>query len=876
MATDQIQYLLEQGFQQIQDEFTLMMDCLSEILEEFGKSHLRTILPIVGNPQALHSLPIKEQQEAVALLSLSLQLLNVVEQHATDVFRKATSEQVGPEYVSGSVAEVLADLRKQGLDWTDIVDIWQRLSLQLVFTAHPTEARRPSLIAQLRQFFTDLQNTQHAPSHKRNLILKNLECLLGTGEFIHDKPSVDTERDFITRTIRSSLPQGLLLFAQEVKSAFITLGCPAELIPTLSNYPRVRFRSWVASDRDGHPYVTAEETQRSLERNREEALQLVKDSLAELANLLTLSRYRMKVPSAIADRFLDEEPWRAFCKHLEKRLETLPIETLITELELIVNTLHEAGAHLLAYEAERVLFTVNTFGFHLVAQDIRQNSASYHQALVWILNQSGLDSDAYEALNDEERCSFISQMLLSPKPLLASHIPLEGPALDAITSLKVVAKAIQTYGPACIGSIIVSMTRQSSDLLQVLIFAREAGLLSYSQGPTPLCPIPIVPLIETAQDHAQVLSILSGFIQNPVIAASIRYYHQGQAGPPGVRMMCGHSDGGKDAGIVDNFRMMLDTRAKVANFLVNLGYAPIFFEGIGGTLIRGAAPIKYLIAHSLPAYKVAGFEYTEQGQIIAQNHLVPFMSAWSIQNALAALLHHEAVPNVPPLPAWFSSATAIASKHYQTLVNASAFTPFFNHATPLDLLEFARMGSRPTRRTGANTLADLRAIPFALAQSQTRFNLTAWYGVGTMLESLLREAPEQFQTLCKNTHINFILTNVEMALKSASPTWMQAYAELEPDTTLRQTIMDQILREYALTTRLLDQAFGATFSQRRPRLARTIAKRQEVLDVLHRFQIYTLKKWRKAGQTHSAEEESWLLMGLMTMNAISNGLRGTG
>jgi phosphoenolpyruvate carboxylase len=250
-----IDHLLDQGFQQIQDDFTLMMSCLHDILANFGKAKFQNILPIVGHPQHIKDMPLADQTEALSILSLALQLLNVVEQHATNTFRKAVSTTVGPEYVSGSIAEVLATLRRHGQSWETIIGVWQSLYLQLVFTAHPTESRRASLIGQLGQFFTDLQDSHGNPEQRRRLILKNIECLLGTGEFIHHKPSVDTERDFITRTIVGSLPEGLSLLEQDVSNAFRALGCPESLVPTVSEYPLVRFRSWVASDRDAKVFA---------------------------------------------------------------------------------------------------------------------------------------------------------------------------------------------------------------------------------------------------------------------------------------------------------------------------------------------------------------------------------------------------------------------------------------------------------------------------------------------------------------------------------------------------------------------------------------------------------------------------------------------
>jgi len=873
----QFSQLLDDGFQKIQDDFSIMMSCLTEILAEFGKSRFHAILPIVGDPHHIADLSLDDQREAVGLMSLAFQVLNVVEQNATYEFRTAVATQVGPDSVSGSVAEVIAVLRRRGMGWDEITERWHQLALELVFTAHPTESRRPSLIAQLRLFFSDLQSV-HTPDRRRALILKNLELLMGTGEFIQDKPSVASERDFITRIIRGSLPDGLTLFVNEVTTAFASLGCPPDKMPPLDRYPRIRFRSWVASDRDGHPYVTAAETQETLVRNRQEAIDLARSLLIGLSDQLSLSRHRVAVPQLVADRFPDEEPWRAYCVSLATALEIHTMTTLLSEMDTLVATLHEAGAHLLAHEAAIVRFKLKTFGFYLVAQDIRQNSASYQAAIEWILTQSGLDGVGYAAMSDAQRCDFIATELRSPRRFLPPDFPLEGPAKDAIESLRVAAETIYRHGPDGMGSLIVSMTRQSSDLLQVLLVAREAGLIRYAAGANPICMMPIVPLIETAADHAQVISILEPFIENPIIADTLKFHHdrESRLGLTGVRIMCGHSDGGKDTGIIDNFRLMLDTRARVTRFLATNGYAPIFFEGVGGTLIRGAAPIKYLIGNSLPPGHVAGFEYTEQGQIIAQNHLVPFMSSWSIQNALGALLDHNANSNVYELPEWFARATQVASEAYRTMVTMPEFAGFFSNVTPLPVLEFARMGSRPTRRTGANTLADLRAIPFALCQSQSRFNITAWYGVGQMLQQLAIQSPVHFSQLRDYPQIEFILTNVEMALKSASLDWMIAYSELEPNVALRAVIMGPIMQEYQLTSRLLDQVFGSPFEERRPRLARTIAKRKDMLDVLHRFQIFALKEWRREKKHHGPDEDMWTLTVLMTINAISNGLRGTG
>lgn len=874
---------LRLGFDKIESDFSLMMSCLAEVLTKFGKAQFVPILPVVGDPSRIVSLEKEAYADAVEILSLAFQILNVVEQHATYWFRERVSQEQGPQGVSGSFAEAFSLLRKSGVSWEKIVSVWQGLSLQLVFTAHPTESRRTSLLAQLRQFFTDLRIADGDPVQRRTLILKNIEALLGTGEFLYEKPSVATERDFVTSTICNTLPDALDLVLVDAHKAFLALGCPENVLPSPIRFPKIGFRSWVASDRDGHPYVTAGETDISVTRNRVVALGVLSKILRDLADTLALSAHRLVVPARLRALTDSDEPWKDLCLRLVSELPDSTTDRLLTIMGLIVDTLREAGAYFLALEAERVYFKVETFRGYLVAQDIRQNAATYTAAVAWILTQSGLPGDAYLTWGDAAKCRFIQKELRSPRPFLPADFALAGPAKDAIESFRLIAREGADSG--AFGNIIVSMTTCSSDLLQVLLLVREAGLLDYSHS-VPRCPIPIVPLIETVADHRNVIKTLKGFLDNPIIKNSLYFLSSvfsdsvgGLGGGPILRIMCGHSDGGKDAGIVGNFRLMLDTRAKIAAFLAKRGILPVFFEGVGGTLIRGAAPIKYLISNSLPAVQIAGFEYTEQGQIIAQNHLVPFMSAWTMQNALSALLLHDLLPSRRGMPKWFSEATTCASETYQNLVRRQDFTAFFSEATPLDLLEFSRMGSRPIRRTGVDTLSDLRAIPFALCQSQSRFNITGWYGVGTMLHHLERTNPKAFRILCTRLRsyprIQFVLTNAEMSLRSASLRWMRAYAQLSTDGT-RDVIMALIESEYVLTDRMLLRVFGSSFADRRPRLFRTIQKRDAMLDVLHGIQIEALTQWRALHRAENPESSKWLMTGLMTINAISNGLRGTG
>ncbi|NDC82827.1 phosphoenolpyruvate carboxylase [bacterium] len=868
---------LDEGFSRISSGYAQIIHDLGTVLRNFGLSDLSRVLPNTNSSFSRGFVNEISPQSAVSVLSLSMQLLNVIEQKETQVYRLAISQSVGAEYVSGSMAEVVNALRLFGVDWIEIRDKWRSLALEVVFTAHPTESRRPSLINQLRLLFDDRLSKPISASY-----VSHIEALFGTGEFIQNRPSVQSEREFITELVSSTLPAAISVWIRSVQEAFVSMGCPDELVPKPSDFPRLKFRSWVSSDRDGHPNVTAEETRQAIELNITQCTAVIHELLIDLANQLTLSRHRVSVPVEIDQFFIDrggelpEEPWRERCLNLAKCFTQMSIDQLLAELAILRDSLVDLGAKHMANTIDIARQTVSIFEFNLVGQDIRQNSQSYRDALTWLISKSGGDTTVFLNLTEEGRQQYIAHEVLSPRPFLPHRYELQGPAKDAVESLRVVSTEIIKH-PNSIGSIIVSMTRSASDLLQVLLIAREADLLIYpNNSPIPICPVPIVPLFETVDDHQNAVAILTDYLNNPVIIASLTYIHnqRGGIGKIPVRVMCGHSDGGKDAGIFSNFITMRTSRIKISEFLSSKGYVPIFFEGIGGTLIRGAAPIKYLIANSLANSEIAGFEYTEQGQVIAQNHLVPSVSAWSIESAFAALLFREHNSTSLGIPEWIEENTHLSTVKYKELLNSPDFFRYFYEATPLDALEYSRMGSRPIRRTGKNTLADLRAIPFALAQSQSRFNLTGWYGIGTMFQKLFETYPNKMEALAGSIDhypaLNFALTNVEMAHESASVTWMQRYSKLVTDGQIGASILTDILSEYSLTRYWLHYLFKGTFEERRPRLSRTIRRREPVLKILHEIQCEQLSKWRKTNDVEILETL------LMTINAISNALRGTG
>jgi phosphoenolpyruvate carboxylase len=400
-----------------------------------------------------------------------------------------------------------------------------------------------------------------------------------------------------------------------------------------------------------------------------------------------------------------------------------------------------------------------------------------------------------------------------------------------------------------------------------------------------VCLLPVVPLLETVEDLERGPELIRAFLEFPVTRTSLAF-HADRAGHPGIlrqQVMVGYSDSNKDAGILASHWALQRAQARLASVGDLAGVRIQFFHGRGGTISRGAGPTHRFLEALPPGSLDGSIRLTEQGETIAQKYGNPGTARYHLELLLAGVAatawrHRRPEPLPHSLVPLLDQLAAASRSEYRHLLESDGFLTFHRQATPLDVLENTRIGSRPTRRTGQASLADLRAIPWVFSWTQARFYLTGWYGVGSALASLDPSAIDILRShIAGVPFLQYLLTNVETSLASSDPEVMREYASLvtDPDTRLR--VGSRIESEWHRTREHLARLRGADFLSRRPRLTRTLGLRAQPLRVLHRQQITLLAQWRDALKSGDDSRAATLFPELLlTVNAIASGLRTTG
>jgi phosphoenolpyruvate carboxylase len=908
---------VELGFARMERDLNYLMDCFAEVLEEMGLGDLSGHLPWRKEIKKSTATPPRLE----LALSVAFQLLNMVEENASGQTRLMRESGHGSE--PGTWGDQIGKLVEQGFGAQEIVAAMKRVRVEPVLTAHPTEAKRLSVLDQHRVLFGLLERAtkQDSSSAQARVLRKEvktvLERLWRTGEIILEKPSLTDERRNVLHYLREVFPSVLPALDERLRQAWIDAGFDLELLRQPGVLPRIRFGTWVGGDRDGHPGVTAEVTSETLERLRVNALLVAYNLLSHLSESLSLTSWMQEPPKILVEAIEahetalgaevppvshKDEPWRRCVQLMAARL---PLEQtsgrlaqlregagkyahpheLLADLDVLSRSLEQVGAkRLVDSDVSPTRRGIEVFGFHLAQLDIRQNSLFHSKALTQLLGASSLSADDWEDWSEMERLRFLEKELRSPRPFLHPAAS-AGPEADAVLGCyRVLADNITNFGERGIGALIVSMTRRLSDLLVVYLLAREAGLLrAYPEGI--VCLLPVVPLFETIEDLEGAPAMLRAFLEQPVTRASLAH-HAKQSGRPGEllqQVMVGYSDSNKDGGILASQWALQQSQGRLAKVARDAGVELRFFHGRGGTVSRGAGPTHRFL-EALPHGTLMGhMRLTEQGETIAQKYANPATATHNLELLLAGVTEttarHARVSDEDPRLAPIMERLAAASRvGYRSLLDAEGFLAFYRQATPIDALENSRIGSRPSRRTGKPSLADLRAIPWVFSWSQARFYVPGWYGMGTALHSLSADdralLTGQFRAW---PFWRYVLTNVESSLASADQELMEAYANLVEDADLRTRFMSQIRAEWDLTHEMLEQLRGQSLGRRRPRMLKTLELRSEALRVLHHRQIKLLRDWRGfLAEGRSAQADALLPELLLSINAIASGLRTTG
>jgi len=899
-------------------DLRFLLDCFREVLEEAGRPELARALPwLRATP------PDRElTDEELRVRSICFHLLNQAEVNGAIQHRRGRTDREGADAINGSWAATLRALRDDGVSADAMLAQLARTAVEPVLTAHPTEAKRATVLEQHRELYLHMLQRENGMYSQREQVAirdevkRSLDRIWRTGEVFTEKPDVRDERRNVLHYLTNVFPDLLSLLDRGLLDAWRDLGLEARAVHDAHAFPAFRFGTWVGGDRDGHPLVTAELTAETLETLRLHGLIVVRRALVTLVQRLSFSVLRDEVSEALrarldalqaalgpeGDAAVARNEGEVFRQFVNLCIHALPVQVvrghattlrqfpgcygtareLVADLRLLQAALVTHGAvraaHTDAHEALRV---VETFGFHLAQLDVRQNSAVHERAIDQLLREAGSDV-VYSALDEPRRLAFLAEELRSLRPFSGPTSTLREDAHLVVSSHRALASHIARYGTDGTGSLIVSMTRSVSDLLAVYLLARESGVLRRTDHGL-ACVLPVVPLFETIEDLDAAPAMLDVFLAHPITRASLR---ANATGRPQVLVMIGYSDSNKDGGILASQWGLHRAQAELAAVGATHGVEVVFFHGKGGSISRGSGPSHFFL-RALPAGSFHGrLRLTEQGETIAQKYANRLNAAFNLElmaaGSCAAGLRGAAFGDAPPAHPHAALADRLARSSreaYEALVRDDGFVAFFREASPIDVIEQSKIGSRPARRSGRMTLEDLRAIPWVFSWSQSRFNLTAWYGVGTALEALERhdvDAWQQLRTLVSaDPFFRYVFTSVDTALAATNEAIASAYAELVRDAALRDRLLGRVLDELRRTRDQMARLFGAPFAERRRNHWASNQLREEALAPLHRTQVDLLRRWRALPDTH-ADRDTLLLSLLQTVNAIAGALRNTG
>ncbi len=851
-----------------------------------------------GGQELLVNLSVEEEVQLVRAFSTYFHLANVAEQvHRSRII--AQSRAQNGSWISQTVEKIIEAQKNpsKGHEFSQ-ADIQKWLSnfmFRPVFTAHPTEAARRSLLGKLGKVATLLDQQNSAEQERRleetvDLIWQTDELRLGQPEPLDEAMNA---LYYLDDLFRSTVPDVLDNFAREVKRLGV------DLPPT--SRP-LTFGTWIGGDRDGNPNVTADVTRETLVLQVGHAIRVtlaamdeIRQSLSistriagvsqELLNSLAIDLKEIPEIEARFKRINAEEPYRLKATAIVHRLNLtrerhakagphLPhrdykdSHELIADLTLMRDSLlQHKGALIATGLLERTIRTVSTFGLTHATMDIREHAKAHHVVLAQILG------NGYEALSPTQRFEVLSKELgsferHSIKTLTAS-------SQKTFDTFIAISDLIERFGPEVIDTYIVSMTKGADDLLAAVVIAKEAGLIDLQSKKA---MIGFAPLLETVAELRAADVILNALLSEPSYRELVRMRGDIQ------EVMLGYSDSNKDAGIATSQWEIHRAQRRLRDTAFKYGVKLRLFHGRGGSVGRGGGPT-YDALIALPWGSIDGqIKMTEQGEVISDKYSLPALARENVELSLAAALEATVLNRAPrqspkDLAQWDECMDLISESsftRYRALVDHPDLPAYFYASTPVEQLGELFLGSRPSMRPDAEIgLESLRAIPWVFGWTQSRQIVPGWFGVGSGLKSA-REAGkgDVLQKMLKEWHFfSTFISNVEMTAAKTDLVTAGKYVSKLVSPELHH-FLDEITEEFELTkSELLLLTGKKELLGDQPILARTLQVRDAYLAPLHLLQVNLLGRVRSGDKSADPLLRRALLL---TINGVAAGLRNTG
>ncbi|MCC7360407.1 MAG: phosphoenolpyruvate carboxylase [Anaerolineales bacterium] len=851
------------------------------------------------------ALPPDQARAVASAFTLYFDLVNLAEERFRVLALRDRERQLHPAPVSETISAALRRLKAQGLSPQVLTELLSNLHIELVLTAHPTEAKRRTILSQISRISQGLKQLDDPDllPREREACLNNLVAEIST---IWLTSRARTDKPAVTDEVRTGLYFVGEIFWDALPRIYADLErALAEYYPGVEPPRRwLTLASWIGGDRDGNPNVTAAVTAETLRLHRGLAIERHRSRLSDLARRLSLSRRQVRLSPELQAWLDARRPLPDHVAYLERRYGDEPFRLIVAllaaELEqasgddmtarLLDNRPHTARVQTADFTAPLAQVTraippqlaagalravrrqFDIFGVHAARLDLREDSARLTAALAELLRGLNLDL-AFDQATEEVRLQRLLQLLAAPNPQLAVNPGVTAATAETWALFRLMARVRSVYGPELLGPFVISMTRGPADLLTVLLLAQWAGC---AEG------LSIVPLFETVDDLDAAPRILTDLFTLDAYRAHLRSCADEQM------IMIGYSDSNKDSGYLAANWALYQAQARVAEVCRAHRVRFTLFHGRGGTVARGGGPANRAIRAQPPGTVNGRLRVTEQGEVIASRYGDPDLAHRHLEQIVSAVLLASAPasaehPGEDPLPAaWRSTIATISARArtaYRTLVyETPGFMDFWRAATPLEEISRLRIGSRPTaRRGGRLAVTNIRAIPWVFSWMQARFNLPGWYGLGAALagDSLgLATLRAMYQGW---PFFRTVLDNAEMSLLKADLGIAALYADLVPDRAFAAHAFDIIRAEYAATCERVLAVTGHTeLMDAEPLIQRAIQLRNPYVDPLNYIQVDTLRRLRALPDPEAPEAETLHEVLIMTINGIAAGLRNTG
>jgi phosphoenolpyruvate carboxylase len=829
----------------------------------------------------------------VRAFSQFLHLANIAEdQH--HVRRNREHEIAGSKPRDGTLIHALERLDQAGIGGDNLADVISDMQVTPVLTAHPTEVQRKSVLTLHRKLAVLLgdRDRELTPSEASENEAELYAAILTLWHTRFLRPQRLTVADEVKNGIsyfQDTFFEQLPRLYEHFQSVLADHGIAGVELP-----PFFRVGSWIGGDRDGNPFVTAPVLKQAIALQSSAAFGFYEAGVFQLGIELPLSLQMASVSDALMELaklstdtnpHRDDEPYRRALGVILTRLQGTRAalagkessfayanaEAFRADLQILYTSLVEhGGARLATRRLKRLIQSVRIFGFHLAPIDLRQNSDVHERCVAELLAVSGRCAD-YASLDEEARIALLAEELASPRPLYAAHLAYSEETTGELAVFFAAADIRRRFGPEALPNCIVSKTDSVSDLLEVTVMMKEAGMLQDGRQPN------IIPLFETIADLRSAPESMERLLSLPVYRKLLGAKH------PVQEVMLGYSDSNKDGGFLTSGWELYRAEVALAKLFAKEGVKLRLFHGRGGTVGRGGGP-SYQAILAQPAGVVSGqIRLTEQGEVIASKYGSPDIGRRNLEVLAAATLEATLIDDenrVEPVEPFFpvmERLSELAFAAYRDLVyETEGFETYFRQSTPLAEISTLNIGSRPASRTKSTKIEDLRAIPWVFSWSQCRLMLPGWYGFGSAVEAWLKENPNGMEVLQRMVKawpfFRSLLSNMDMVLSKSDLAIASRYAQLVEDEALRASIFARLKGEWELTVRHLLAISGKDqLLADNPLLARSLRNRLPYMDPLNHLQVELLRRFR-AGTTDTEVRHGIQL----AINGLAAGLRNSG